>query len=311
MTVTQSDQRIEAVRRFNRFYTARIGALQQGLLRSPFTLAEARVLFEIAQRDVPSAGSIARDLDLDPGYLSRLLRALMRRGLVVRVASADDRRIGVLRLTEAGAEAFASLDAGSRAEVAAMLNDLPGDAASRLVESMARISRLLGSPDRRSGPVRLRPHRPGDLGWIVHRHGALYAQEYGWGERFESLVAGVVGDFVRDLRPERERCFIAELDGEVVGSAMLVAGSEGIAKLRLVLVEPEARGLGIGRRLCEECLSFASTVGYQKVTLWTQSVLIAARRIYERSGFRLVRQEAHRSFGVDLVGETWERELGS
>lgn len=303
------EQQVDAVRRFNRFYTARIGALQQGLLRSPFTLAEARVLFEIARREAPTASDIAGDLDLDPGYLSRLLRELRRRGLVDRVASAADRRIGLLRLTGEGTTAFARLEEASRTEIEVMLRGLGGGGPSRLVDAMDRIGRLLGEPREREIAV-LRPHRPGDLGWIVHRHGALYAEEYGWDDRFEGLVAGVVGDFVRDLQPAHERCFMAELDGAVVGSAMLVAARErDLAKLRLLLVEPEARGRGLGRRLTDECIRFARSAGYRRVTLWTQSILTAARAIYERAGFRLVAQESHRRFGPDLLGETWELDL--
>lgn len=301
--------RIAAVRRFNRFYTRKIGVLQEGLLKSPFSLTEARILYELAHRQGTTASALARDLDLDPGYLSRILKRFEERGLIARGASSLDARQAMIRLTASGQTAFAPLDRHSREEVGAMLDGLPEPAQKHLVTSMAEIERLLGAPRGSAAPYVLRPHRPGDLGWIVHRHGALYAAEYGWDESFEALVAEIAAKFLRDLDPRSERCWIAEREGEILGSVLVVRQSETVAKLRLLLVEPRARGLGIGQRLVAECLTFARLAGYRRMTLWTNDVLLAARRLYEQAGFRLVAREPHRAFGKDLVSETWEREL--
>lgn len=300
---------VDAVRTFNRFYTRRIGVLREGLHGSAFSLPEARVLFELAHRPKPIAVDLARELDLDPGYLSRLLRGLMRRGLVARAAAADDRRRNVLWLTDQGRAAFAALDAASRAEVHGLLAPLAACDQDRLVASMGAVRGLLDDPRRPSAAYSLRPHRPGDIGWVVGRHGALYASEYGWDERFEALVARIAADFIDGYEASRERCWIAERDGERVGSAFLVRASDEVARLRLLLVEPRARGLGIGARLIEECLAFARGAGYREVTLWTNDILHAARRLYERAGFRLTASEPHRSFGHDLVGQTWATAL--
>lgn len=314
------ERQVAAIRQFNRFYTGRIGVLQEGLVGSPFSLTEARLLYELAHRDGVSAGALARDLALDPGYLSRALRGLERRGLVSRKPAPDDGRRMQLALTDAGRDAFAGLDAASRDAVTAMLDPVGPEDRDRLVGAMARIERLLdGAPTaaRLSNrvPARLpayllRPHRPGDMGWVIHRHGALYAAEYHWDETFEALVAEICADFIRNFDPKRDCCWIAEQDGVIVGSAFVVHGDQdGVAKFRLLYVEPSARGLGIGKRLVEECLRFARQAGYRTMTLWTNDILVAARRIYEAAGFHLVAEAPHHSFGHDLVGQTWERAL--
>ena len=306
MPASPLDRHVHDVRSFNRFFTRRIGALEEGLLHSPFSLAEARVLFEIARRERPEAAELARDLGLDPGYLSRILRGFRRGRLVVSRPVTGDRRRRRLELTAAGRAAFADLDRRSGEEVGVMLRRLSSPDRSRLVEAMHTVERLLGAEAALPGAVRLRGPAPGDLGWVVQRHGALYAGEYGWDERFEGLVAGVVAEFARRFDPRRERCWIAERDGEKVGSVFLVRHTDEVAKLRLLLVEPAARGVGLGSRLVAECVRFARGAGYRRVTLWTNDVLHAARHIYQAAGFRLVEREPHRQFGTGLVGETWE-----
>ena len=302
--------RVDAVRQFNRFFTRQIGLLDEGLLESPFSLTEARILFELAHRERPSAMELCRDLGLDAGYLSRILRQFRKRGLVAQRPSDADGRRHLLELTGAGKTAFANLDARSADDIGALLRALPEDEQDRLVAAMRVVERLLGG--RPSGPLPylLRPPRPGDFGWVIHRHGVLYAQEYGWDERFEALVATIVAGFVENHDPKKECCFIAERDGEIVGSVFLVKKSALVAQLRLLFVEPGARGLGIGSRLVSECIAFARQRGYRKITLWTNSILESARHLYEREGFRKTGQERHRSFGHDLVGETWELSLG-
>jgi DNA-binding MarR family transcriptional regulator/GNAT superfamily N-acetyltransferase len=303
------EDRIAAVRRFNRFYTQRIGVLREGLLDSPFSLTQSRVLYELAHRPPLTASELARDLALDAGYLSRILRGFEADRLVARTPSEADGRQSFIALTPAGRDAFAPLDSRSRAEIGTLLAPLSEPQQRRLVEAMATIATLLGGAPAAKEPYLLRPHRPGDMGWVVHRHGVLYAEEYGWDETFEALVAEVVAGFIRNFDPKRERCWIAEKDGAIVGSVFLVRKSDEVAKLRLLYVEPGARGLGLGRRLVEECLRFARSAGYRRITLWTNSILLPARRIYETTGFSLVASEPHRSFGHDLVGETWERAL--
>lgn len=309
MTETDLDRRVRAVRRFNRFYTGRIGVLQEGYLASPFGLTEVRVLYELAHRDDATAGELARELGLDPGYLSRILRGFVRRGLVAKESSRVDGRQRLLRLTPAGRDAFAPLQERSRAEIRGLLDRLPAADQERVVAAMATVEGLLDARPEPAIPYLLRPPRPGDMGWVVGRHGALYADEYDWDERFEGLVAGIVAAFVADRDPRRERCWIAERDGEPVGSVFLVRQTEEVAKLRLLLVEPAARGLGIGGRLVEECVRFARAAGYRTLTLWTNDVLHAARHLYERAGFRMVAAAPHHSFGHDLVGQTWELAL--
>jgi DNA-binding MarR family transcriptional regulator/N-acetylglutamate synthase-like GNAT family acetyltransferase len=311
------EQRIAAVRRFNRFYTQRIGVLREHSLDSPFPLTGVRVLYELAHwpatGEPATAAVLASRLALDEGYLSRILRDFEQRRLVRKNPSAADGRRKSLALSERGRRAFAALDARSRAEVGAMLGRLSAPAQLRVVEAMRSIATLLGeAPERGHQPsYLLRPHQPGDIGWVIHRHGTLYAQEYGYDERFEALVAEIAARFVQRLDPARERCWIAERDGEIVGSVFLVRKTRTVAKLRLLLVEPHARGLGIGRRLIDECVRFARGAGYRKLTLWTQSDLDAARHLYMLAGFRRVHEERHESFGKRLVAETWELPLGA
>ena len=301
--------RVEAVRRFNRFYTRQIGVWREKLLPSPFSLAEARVIDELAYHEKTTATELAGELGLDGGYISRILNGLRKRGLIVKEPSPIDGRQAILGLTKQGLDAFASIHARSRNQIGALLNGLSAADQKRLIEAMGSIEKLLGARPERRVPYLLRPHQPGDMGWVVHRHGVLYAEEYGWNEQFEALVAGVVAKFIRHFDPKRERCWIAEREGEVVASVFLVRKSDTIAKLRLLLVEPKARGLGIGTRLVDECTRFARQAGYRKIVLWTNSILYAARHIYEEKGYHLVRRESHHSFGHDLVGETWELEL--
>jgi DNA-binding MarR family transcriptional regulator/GNAT superfamily N-acetyltransferase len=301
-------QSVQAVRRFNRLYTPHIGVLGERHLGSEFSLTEVRVLYELAHTERPTATATARTLDLDPGYLSRILARFRRRGLVRGEATSEDRRQSLLGLTPAGRRAFARLDERANTQVAQLLQRLDGGKRIELVRSLETARRVLDPESPRQGAVLLRTHRAGDLGWIVERHGALYAQEYGWDERFEALVASIVADFGRQHDPRREACWIAERDGERLGSVMLVRDTqdESRARLRLLLVEPRARGLGLGRTLVETCTSFARTAGYRTIVLWTQSVLLAARAIYARVGYRKVSEEPHPGFGKPLVSETWE-----
>ena len=301
-----SEERIGTVRQFNRFFTRQIGVLREGLLHSPYSLTEARILFELGQSNQMTASKLGRELGLDAGYLSRILARLEQQGLLEKVRSEHDGRQLLLSLTAAGREAFALLDQRSREEVSEMLENLSEDDQQHLLKAMQTIESLLGNGFKFSEPFVLRPHEPGDMGWVTHRHGVLYAQEYGWDEHFEALVAQIVADFINHYDPARERCWIAEMDGEIIGSVFVVQSSETVAKLRLLLVEPKARGLGLGTRLVEECIRFARRRGYQKLMLWTNSILLEARHIYEKTGFHLVTEEAHHSFGHDLIGETWE-----
>ncbi len=299
-------RRIEAVRRFNRFYTQQIGVLQERLLRSPFSLAEARLIYELAHRGKTTATELSAQLGLDAGYLSRLLQGLKERGLIYRKVNRADGRQNLLCLNEKGKKAFSSIHVRSRNEIGEMLGPLSSADQSRLVKAMGTIEELLGARPEHKTPYLLRPPQPGDMGWVVHCHGVIYSEEYRWDEQFEALVAGIVSKFIQKYDPKKERCWIAEKDGENVGSVFLVRKSNRTAKLRLLLVEPKARGLGIGSRLVEECIRFARHAGYRKIVLWTNHVLQAARHIYEKAGFRLVHEEPHHSFGHDLIGETWE-----
>ena len=301
---------VAAVRRFNRFYTRRIGVLNDGLLESPFSLTEVRILFELAHSPGVTATALRDELNLDPGYLSRLLRRLEHRGLVARTSSASDGRVAHLALTETGRNEFRSLDERADAEVRALISALSAAQQRRLLSALRAIEELLaGPPHAQREPYLLRSHQPGDMGWVVHRHGVVYAEEYGWDERFEALVAQVVASFIQRFDSRRERCWIAERDGEIVGSVFLVQKSKTVAQLRLLLVEPSARGLGIGGRLVDECIRFARQRGYRKMTLWTNHVLHAARRIYQRAGFQLVSEKPHDMFGSGLIGQTWELTL--
>jgi DNA-binding MarR family transcriptional regulator/GNAT superfamily N-acetyltransferase len=310
MANAQLPRRVAAVRRFNRLYTRRIGVLNDGLLDSPFSLTEVRVLFELAHSPDLTATTLRHELDLDAGYLSRLLRRLEQRGLIARTVAEADGRVAHLNLTEKGREEFQTLDGRADQEVSALLGELSVAQQRELLGALRTIEDLLaGPPPPRREPYLLRSHHPGDMGWVVHRHGVLYAQEYGWDERFEALVAEVVASFIQRFDPRRERCWIAERDGEIVGSVFLVKKSKTVAQLRLLLVEPSARGLGIGARLVDECIRFARQCHYRKMTLWTNNVLHTARRIYQRAGFQLVSEKPHDMFGRDLVGQTWERAL--
>lgn len=301
---------LAAVRRFNRFYTRQIGLLEEGLLDSEFSLTEVRVLYEMAQRRQTMAAELCKDLGLDAGYLSRILASFQKSGLIEKEESPNDARQTLLSLTKKGRKTFEPLNARSDEQVAAILGKLSSAKQADLVQAMGTIESILSPGGERLTSYILRQPRPGDLGWVVERHGVLYYKEYGYDERFEALVAGIVAEFVENLDPTRERCWIAEKDGENVGSLFLVKKSPSVAKLRLLLVEPSVRGLGIGKRLVTECVQFARDAGYKKIKLWTQSELAAARRIYETTGFRLAGKERHQSWGRnDLVAETWELKL--
>lgn len=330
---TTLDEAVATLRRFSRFYTSRIGVLEEGLLGGPLSLPEGRIIWEVAQNGSHNgsgngsengsenesqnagrngghtAARLAAALSLDPGYVSRLLRGLEERHLIARSASPRDARETLIALTEAGRGAYATINARSQREVGAMLAGLSPSDRTRLVAALAIVGRLLGDAPPPRVPYILRPPRIGDLGFVVHRQAAIYAGEYGWNGEFEALLAEIVAAFIRDFNSARERCWIAEREGEIVGSVFIVEASDELAKLRMLYVEPSARGLGIGARLVEECLAFARASGYRRMTLWTNDILTAARRIYQRAGFRLVASEQHRSFGHDLVGENWERDL--
>jgi len=305
------DDAVDAVRGFNRAYTRRFGLLDQQHLGSDFSLGEVRVLYELAHRDGLSAAGLARSLELDPGHLSRMLAGLRRGGLVRRERSSQDRRASVLGLTPAGRRAFDRLDRKATVQVSALLRAFPDGQRAELVEGLTGIRRLLEPREAGAPAVLIRTHRPGDLGWVLERHGVVYAEEYGWGAPFEAIVARVVAEFAETQDPVREACWVAELEGRRVGSVMLVRHPEreGVARLRLLLVEPEARGLGVGRALVDACTGFARATGYRRVTLWTQSVLAAARAIYARAGYVKVSEAPHTTFGTGLTAETWELEL--
>ena len=311
-----TDERIAALRAFNRFYTRRIGVLHEGLLDSRFSLTESRLLWELAHCEHTTATELAQALDLDAGYLSRLLRGFKERGLLKANRSTIDARQVQLSISAAGRHAFAPLDRRSQAEVSALLDTLGDTQQQELLAAMARIESLLGAPAK-AGAFVLRAHRPGDIGWVVSRHGALYAMEYGWDLRFEALVAQIAARFVEHFDAACEACWIAEREGQPIGSVFLVRSRDestqavepGTAQLRLLLVEPSARGLGLGVALVNQCERFARQAGYRRIRLWTNSLLLAARSIYERAGYRLLARQSHHSFGKDLVGETWELEL--
>ncbi len=300
---------IKAVRRFNRFYTQRIGVLDP-YLGSAFSLTEVRVLYELAHRDQPTATELGRELSLDAGYLSRILRRFEREGWMARTPSPADARQSLLQLTEAGYQVFAPLQQRSRDEAAVLLAPLAKPAQQQLTQALATVQRLL-APDASPAPrnVVLRDPQAGDMGWVVQQHGEVYAREYGWDSTFEALVAEIVAGYVRQHQPDWERCWIAELDGERVGSAFVVRKSKTVAQLRLLILTPQARGLGLGARLTDECLAFARSKGYKKMVLWTNSCLDSARALYARRGFKLVNSEPYTGFGKDLVGETWELRL--
>ena len=310
MRKSELEERIAAVRRFNRFYTRKIGVLKAGLVGSSLSLTEGRVLYELAQREQTTASELVQMLALDSGYLSRVLKSFEEKGFLAKRPSETDGRQIVLTLTDQGRETFATIDARSRDEIGALLAELPVSDQAQLVAALERVEQLLGDRSEQGGlSYIIRPHQPGDMGWVIHRHGALYAEEYGWDITFEALVARVAADFIENFDVRRERCWIAERDGEVIGSVLLAKDDPETAKLRLLYVEPKARGLGIGRGLVSQCIAFARKSGYSKLRLWTNDVLVAARRIYETAGFHLVREEPHHSFGRDLVGQYWELAL--
>lgn len=304
-----SEGRIAAVRNFNRFYTRKIGVLGEGVLQSPFSLSEARVLYELAHRKATTAGELSRDLGLDPGYVSRILRRFAQRGLISRRRSGDDARQSFLTLTPRGGQAFAPLNRRQREQVVSFLAEVPDEEQDQLVTAMRTIESTLERSNGRAPAVILRTHRPGDVGWVISRQAILYAQEYGWDISFEALVAEIGAKFLREFDPKFERCWIAEMNGRNVGAVFLVKKDENTGQLRLLHVERDARGLGIGSRLVEECIRFARESGYKKLVLWTNDVLHAARRIYQRAGFTLTAEEDHHSFGHDLRGQYWELDL--
>jgi DNA-binding MarR family transcriptional regulator/N-acetylglutamate synthase-like GNAT family acetyltransferase len=310
MNANPSESGVRAVRSFNGFYTRQIGVLQEGLLSSPFSLTEVRVLYELAHGKNRTASALGEDLGLDAGYLSRILKGFEKRGLLSKSASKTDGRQVLLSLTKQGQKVLSPLEERSNTQVSAMLSKLALRDRKRLVEAMQTVRELLN--DRRAETSHKKPlfslrrHRPGDMGWVVHRHGLLYSKEYGYDERFEALVAQIVAEFIEHFDAKRERCWIAEREQEILGCVFLVKKTETVAKLRLLLVEPTARGLGLGKRLVSECVGFAREAGYRKIVLWTQSELDAARHLYAQAGFRIVGKEPHKSFGRQLVAETWE-----
>jgi len=311
MTVSSSHdtQRIAAVRRFNRFYTQNLGVLRPGWLDSAFSLTEARVLYEIKQRDGVTASNIARDLGLDAGYLSRILRGFHKNGLIRKDVSPEDGRQSLLSMTARGHKAFDPLERRTERQVSALLGRLTASEQDHLISAMRAIETIIVPKPKAESEIVLHQPLPGDLGWVVARHAELYAQEFGWADNFEGLCAQIVADFVSHLDAKYERCWIAEMDGQNVGSVFLVRDSEKVARLRLLLVDPVARGRGLGTRLTDECIRFARMRGYRTITLWTHQVLTAARRIYERAGFRLTSSEPRRSFGQDVISEHWDLAL--
>jgi DNA-binding MarR family transcriptional regulator/N-acetylglutamate synthase-like GNAT family acetyltransferase len=309
-SVLPSSSAVASVRRFNRFYTRQIGVLNEHLLKSQFSLAEVRVLYELAHRDGLTASNLCNELALDPGYLSRMLRGFEKQGLLAKTESDADARQSLLSLTSKGRRTLAPLEMRSQAEVADLLGNLSSTQQRRLLEAMQIIQEQLGTKSKLESSYLLRSHRPGDMGWVVHRHGVLYSKEYGYDERFEALVAEIVAHFIQHFDAKRDGCWIAEKDDEIVGSIFLVKKSKTVAKLRLLLVEPSARGLGIGKRLVGECVRFARQAGYKKIVLWTQSELNAARHLYQQAGFKSAGKKRHDSWGrEDLVAETWDLKL--
>lgn len=309
MIAVELVDKVEAVRRFNRFYTKRIGLLKPGLLRSRFPLTQARVLFELANHQDLTASTLISELGIDAGYLSRILSAFEKDGLLQKSPSKSDNRHRLLKLTAKGRKAFFTLNERSSREVESLLQNLSGEDQQRLLHAMQTLESLLAAKAKPARPYLLRTHKPGDIGWIIHRHGVLYAEEYGFDETFEALVADILARFIQHHDPKRECLWIAEQDGERIGSVMIVDAGEDMAQLRILLVEPKARGGGIGKRLIDECLDFSNRAGYKKIKLWTQSNLDAAQHLYVKSGFQLVEEKPHKSFGHDLVAQIWELPL--
>jgi DNA-binding MarR family transcriptional regulator/predicted GNAT family acetyltransferase len=302
-------EQIRVVRRFNRFFTRKIGVLREGLLHSPYSLTEARIIFELANRSSSTASDLCNELGLDAGYLSRILNKLEQQKLIDKIRSDEDGRQRLLSLTAEGQKAFSLLNSRSNDEVSELLNELKESDRIHLIEAMHIIENILDHGFKYAEPFYLRHHEPGDMGWVIHQHGLLYNQEYGWDESFEALVAQICADFVNNYDSRKERCWIAEMQGEQVGSIFCVKASEDVAKLRLLLVVPKARGLGLGTRLVKECIRFVKRSGYKKLTLWTNDILVDARKIYEKNGFILVQDNRHYSFGHDLVGQNWDLTL--
>ncbi len=309
MTSENLEERIASVRQFNRFFTRQIGVLREGLLHSPYTLTESRILYELGQRQGLTSSDLYRELGLDAGYFSRLIARLEQQELLEKIRSETDGRQRLLQLTEKGRQAALLLDKRSHDEIAELIMTLSEGDQQRLLKAMETIKEVFKEDLKYAGPFFLRRHEPGDMGWVTHRHAVLYAQEYGWNEQFEALVAQIVADFIRQYQPERECCWIAEMGGEIVGSVFIVQQSETVAKLRLLLVEPKARGMGLGSHLVEECIHFAKRKGYKNIQLWTNNILVEARHIYAKKGFQLIAEESHHSYGHDLIGETWELTL--
>ena len=302
-------ENVAAFRRFNRFYTKQIGLLTQGFLKTRFPLTQARVLYELAQHEQPTANDIISELNIDPGYLSRILSNFEKEGLLSKVRSESDSRQRILKLTTKGKKSFAILNERSCKEAEALLLSLSGEEHYRLLHAMKIIENTLGTEPKSLTPYLLRPYEPGDIGWIIHRHGVVYSEKYGFDETFEALVAEILVKFIRKHDPKRECIWLAEQDGERIGSVMIVDGGDRVAQLRLLLVEPKARGKGIGKRLINECINFSRRNRYRKIKLWTQSNLLEARNLYVKAGFELVDESPHKSFGHDLIAEFWELPL--
>ena len=306
MDKNQPVDRISDIRRFNRFYTQKIGLLNRGILKTRYPLTQARIIFDLAQQEFTTATELINNLGIDPGYLSRILKKFEHERLIKKARSESDSRLWLLSLTQKGRDEFNILNERSNLDIKALLENRSGEDQQKLVSAMKTIEKILGEKSESQSPIYLRHHRPGDIGWITHRHGVLYAEEYGWDETFEALVADILAKFIQKHDPVRERIWIAEQDGEPIGSIMIVDGGDNVAKLRLLLVEPKAREKGLGKRLIDECIIFAGQKGYKKITLWTNSVLLEARHLYSKAGFKIIEEKSHHSFGHDLVAETWE-----
>lgn len=309
MTAYNLQEGVALFRRFNRFYTKQIGLLSKGFLKTRFPLIQARILFELAQQEETTASALVDKLNIDPGYLSRILSSFEKKSLLCKLRSTSDSRQRILRLTAEGKNSFAVLDERSRQEAERLLLDLTEDDRHRLLNAMQTIESILGTETKSPTPYLLRPHRPGDIGWVIHRHGTVYAEEYNFDETFEALVAEILAKFINCHDPKREYLWIAEQDGKRIGSVMLVDAGDRVAQLRLLLVAPEGRGQGVGARLIDECVSFAKRNGYRKIKLWTQSNLLEARHLYTKAGFEKVSESPHNSFGQDLIAEFWELPL--
>ena len=303
------NEHIDTVRAFNRFYTSQIGLLEEGLLKSGFTLTECRVLYELAHRDQPTAAQIGGSLGLDAGYLSRILAKFKRLKLVNRTVSKQDVRAVHLALTAAGSKAFLPIEAAARKHIGELLEPLDARDIDAVTAAMGVVQRVLAGSGSPKEPYRLRDMAVGDIGWITHRQALLYTREYGWDQTYEALVAEILAGFVKTFDAKRERSWVAQRDGQIIGSVFLMRKSDDVAQLRLLYVEPSARGLGVGRRLVEECIHFARAQGYRRLTLWTNDCLVSARKIYLATGFKLTKEQAHHSFGKDLIGQTWDLEL--